>query len=85
MRRGYKLCVSQGLRNGLYPYSKGVWKGLLFSMATSFTAAALGAEGIGKDVEMIIGNGYCQGHANLALDIMRQSAYLKDLYTKRYC
>ena len=29
-----------------------------FSMATSFTKAALGAEGIGKDVTMIIGNGY---------------------------
>ena len=29
-----------------------------FSMATSFTKAALGAEGVGKDVDMIIGNGY---------------------------
>jgi L-erythro-3,5-diaminohexanoate dehydrogenase len=56
-----------------------------FSMATSFTKAALGAEGIGKDVEMIIGNGYCAGHADLALDIMRQSTYLRDLYIKRYC
>jgi hypothetical protein len=27
-------------------------------MATSFTKAALGAEGVGKDVTMIIGNGY---------------------------
>jgi L-erythro-3,5-diaminohexanoate dehydrogenase len=54
-------------------------------MATSFTKAALGAEGIGKDVEMIIGNGYCKGHAELALNIIRQSKYLRDLYTKRYC
>ena len=29
-----------------------------FSMATSFTKAALGAEGVGSDVTMIIGNGY---------------------------
>ncbi|MBQ4167952.1 MAG: L-erythro-3,5-diaminohexanoate dehydrogenase, partial [Clostridia bacterium] len=29
-----------------------------FSMATSFTKAALGAEGVGKDVTMIVGNGY---------------------------
>jgi L-erythro-3,5-diaminohexanoate dehydrogenase len=56
-----------------------------FSMATSFTKAALGAEGIGKDVDMIVGNGYCAGHAELALEIMRQSPYLRDLYIKRYC
>lgn len=42
-----------------------------FSMATSFTAAALGAEGIGKDVQMLIGNGYTQGHAEITLDIAR--------------
>lgn len=46
-----------------------------FSMATSFTKAALGAEGIGKDVDMIIGNGYCAGHADLSLDIIRESAF----------
>lgn len=38
-----------------------------FSMATSFTAAALGAEGAGKDVRMLIGNGYTKGHAEIAL------------------
>ena len=31
-----------------------------FSMSTSFTAAALGAEGVGKDVTMIVGNGYAK-------------------------
>jgi len=54
-------------------------------MATSFTKAALGAEGVGKDVEMIIGNGYCEGHAELALNIVRQSDYINELFTKRYC
>ncbi|MBI3544441.1 MAG: L-erythro-3,5-diaminohexanoate dehydrogenase, partial [Deltaproteobacteria bacterium] len=29
-----------------------------FSMATSFTKATLGAEGVGADVELIMGNGY---------------------------
>lgn len=43
-----------------------------FSMATSFTAAALGAEGIGKDVQMLIGNGYTKGHAEMVLDIARK-------------
>ena len=56
-----------------------------FSMATDFTKAALGAEGVGKDVEMIIGNGYCVGHANTTLDIMRKSRYLRRLYIERYC
>lgn len=55
-----------------------------FSMATSFTKAALGAEGVGKDVNMIIGNGYTKGHADTALQIMRESKALSDLYTKLY-
>ncbi len=42
-----------------------------FSMATSFTAAALGAEGVGRDVTMIIGNGYTKGHADTALATLR--------------
>ena len=42
-----------------------------FSMATSFTAAALGAEGVGNDVTMIIGNGYAKGHAQTALQTLR--------------
>lgn len=38
-----------------------------FSMATSFTAAALGAEGVSKDIDMLVGNGYCTGHADETL------------------
>ena len=55
-----------------------------FSMATSFTKAALGAEGVGKDVNMIVGNGYTKGHADTALQIMRESKELRDLYTELY-
>jgi L-erythro-3,5-diaminohexanoate dehydrogenase len=55
-----------------------------FSMATSFTKAALGAEGIGKDVDMMIGNGYAQSHATLTLDIFRENKTLLDLFTRRY-
>jgi L-erythro-3,5-diaminohexanoate dehydrogenase len=79
-------CVSrENCEMGAVMIAKEFGKVYFFSMATSFTKAALGAEGIGKDVEMIIGNGYCVGHAELALDIMRQSSYLRKLYTKRYC
>jgi len=55
-----------------------------FSMATSFTRAALGAEGVGKDVDMIIGNGYTKDHAEMALDILRQCAPLREYFEKKY-
>ena len=55
-----------------------------FSMATSFTKAALGAEGIGKDVEMIIGNGYTKNHANITLDVLRESDKLRKLFDEKY-
>jgi len=55
-----------------------------FSMATSFTKAALGAEGVGMDTHMIIGNGYAKNHANIALDIMRENKELRKLYEKLY-
>lgn len=51
-----------------------------FNMATSFTAAALGAEGIGSPVEMLIGNGYYPGHADLALQLLRESPVLRTLF-----
>jgi L-erythro-3,5-diaminohexanoate dehydrogenase len=55
-----------------------------FSMATSFTKAALGAEGVGKDVDMIVGNGYAHNHAEIALDIVRESADIRNLYETLY-
>jgi len=55
-----------------------------FSMATSFTKAALGAEGIGKDVTMIIGNGYTKGHAQIALEELRESEKLRKIFEEKY-
>lgn len=55
-----------------------------FSMATSFTKAALGAEGVGKDITMIIGNGYTEGHAEIALEIMRENKELRDIFEQLY-
>jgi len=55
-----------------------------FSMATSFTRAALGAEGVGKDISMIIGNGYTKGHADLSLQIIRESKQIRELFEKLY-
>jgi len=56
-----------------------------FSMATSFTKAALGAEGVGRDVNMIIGNGYTKGHAEITYNVLRESPKIMALFEKRYC
>ncbi len=55
-----------------------------FSMATSFTKAALGAEGIGKDVKMLIGCGYAKNHAQIALDLVRESDTLRKIFEEKY-
>lgn len=53
-------------------------------MATSFTRAALGAEGVGADIDLRIGNGYTQGHAELALNLLRESPELSRIFTEVY-
>jgi len=57
---------------------------IFVSMATSFTAAALGAEGVGKDVTLLIGNGYAPGHAELTLALLRAEPKLFALFAERY-
>jgi L-erythro-3,5-diaminohexanoate dehydrogenase len=56
---------------------------IFFSMATSFSAAALGAEGLAADVTMIVGNGYVPGHADLALEIVRENPGVRGLFERR--
>ena len=56
---------------------------IFFSMATSFSAAALGAEGMAADVTMLIGNGYVPGHADLALDLIRAEPGVRGLFEAR--
>ncbi|GAA1679220.1 L-erythro-3,5-diaminohexanoate dehydrogenase [Glycomyces endophyticus] len=56
---------------------------VFFSMATSFPQAALGAEGLAADVEMLIGNGYVPGHADYALHLMKAHPRLKELFNAR--
>jgi len=55
-----------------------------FSMSTSFTAAALGAEGVGKDVTMIVGNGYAKGHADTALQTLRENPKIHAYFAAKY-
>lgn len=56
---------------------------IFFSMATSFPAAALGAEGLAADVTMLIGNGYLPGHAGYALDLVRTEPGVRRLFEQR--
>jgi L-erythro-3,5-diaminohexanoate dehydrogenase len=56
---------------------------VFFSMATSFSAAALGAEGLAADVRLLIGNGYLPGHAAFALDLVRTEAGVRELFEAR--
>ena len=56
---------------------------IFFSMATSFSAAALGAEGLAADVTMLIGNGFVPGHADMALDLVRSDPGVRALFERR--
>ena len=55
-----------------------------FSMAVSFTKAALGAEGIGKDVTMVTGNGYTKDHAEITLHQLRENKALCKIFEEKY-
>jgi L-erythro-3,5-diaminohexanoate dehydrogenase len=56
---------------------------IFFSMATSFSAAALGAEGLASDVTMLIGNGYVPGHADVALGLLKGYPAVRELFESR--
>jgi L-erythro-3,5-diaminohexanoate dehydrogenase len=56
---------------------------IFFSMATSFSAAALGAEGLAADVTMLVGNGYVPGHAEFALNLLRTTPQVRNLFERR--
>ncbi|HEX3369170.1 MAG TPA: L-erythro-3,5-diaminohexanoate dehydrogenase, partial [Candidatus Cybelea sp.] len=73
---GTELCSILCAREGGTVY--------FFSMSTSFTAAALGAEGIGRDVTMIIGNGYTKDHAQIALQTLRDRPRLHAHFNETY-
>jgi L-erythro-3,5-diaminohexanoate dehydrogenase len=56
---------------------------IFFSMATSFSAAALGAEGLAADVTMLVGNGYVPGHAAYAVDLLRRLPAVRSHFQER--
>jgi L-erythro-3,5-diaminohexanoate dehydrogenase len=57
---------------------------LFFSMATSFSTAALGAEGLGRATTMIIGNGHMPDAGLTALNVLRENAQVRAIFERRY-
>jgi L-erythro-3,5-diaminohexanoate dehydrogenase len=57
---------------------------LFFNMATRFQDAVLGAEGIGHETRLLMGNGYYPGHADLALNLVREFPELRAWFEKRF-
>ena len=55
-----------------------------FAMSTSFTKAALGAEGVGKDIDLVIGNGFATGHAEHTLAMMETMPAVRAVFEARY-
>ena len=78
------VCVDvQGCEHGAVLATADGGTVVFFSMATSFSAAALGAEGLAADVTMLIGNGYPPGHAGYALDLLRTEPAVRAMFEAR--
>jgi L-erythro-3,5-diaminohexanoate dehydrogenase len=78
------VCVdAPGCEGGAILSTKQGGTVIFFSMATSFSAAALGAEGLAADVTMLVGNGYVPGHAAFALDLIRGVPSVRRLFERR--
>jgi L-erythro-3,5-diaminohexanoate dehydrogenase len=78
------VCVDvQGCEGGAILATADGGTVIFFSMATSFSAAALGAEGVAADVTMLVGNGYTPGHAEMALDLVRRDPGVRSLFERR--
>jgi len=78
------VCVDvAGCEGGAILSTKQGGRVIFFSMATSFSAAALGAEGLAADVTMLVGNGYVPGHADFALDLIRTTPSVRQLFERR--
>ena len=57
---------------------------VFYNLATQFLRATLGAEGVGAELELRMGSGYSEGHAELVLDLLRDSAELNRIFTEVY-
>jgi L-erythro-3,5-diaminohexanoate dehydrogenase len=57
---------------------------MLFGMATSFSDAALSGDGIGRETRMMVGIGYVDGQADLAVRLLRRNPKVRQIFERRY-
>lgn len=57
---------------------------LFFSMSTNFAKAALGCEGVGKELTLLIGTGYTEGHADITFQILRENSGVRQYFNGLY-
>ena len=69
-------CSASSARHFAVAYSSAAF-------GASFSAAALGAEGLAADVTMLVGNGYVPGHADYAMQLLRQQPGVRALFERR--
>jgi L-erythro-3,5-diaminohexanoate dehydrogenase len=59
-------------------------KALFFGMQTSFQKVVLGAEGVGKDIQLLMGSGYVPGHADLMFNLLRNHKPLRRWFEDKF-
>lgn len=64
--------------------SRDYGKILFFSMSTDFAKVALGCEGVGKILTLLVGTGYTDGHADLTFQILRDNRDLMQYFQEIY-
>lgn len=57
---------------------------IFFSMATDFQKATLGAESVGKDVNLVMGRGFVRGHGAFMLKLLRRDEALRGFFEESF-
>ncbi len=70
------LCARSRVANDSKPLAKILW----FSMATQFDKAALATDSLGKDVEMLIGNGVAENQVEETVALVKRNSWLKEFF-----
>lgn len=55
-----------------------------FLMVIGFLKVVLGVEGVGKDIIMIVGNGYIVDYVVIILEELRESVVLREIFNEIY-
>lgn len=59
-------------------------KCIFFSMATDFQKASLGTEAVGLDLDLLMGAGFVEAHADDMMDLVRADENLKNYFERHF-